>query len=238
MPHAEDLKLTSYQTPLIERLGCEILLDDQIAEGSLQIQRQRFLDLMLVLGYSSHEVEREGQTEGERIVEDVFHVLLEESNRVAWDFKLATFSVVWDFLRDAVSVRFNLSDDWFLERAERTNVYQHSNCEYLVAVMSEINLKRKTFFGCLDVPESEKPEVILQAHLLKVGTFNIPRELFVIIDEGFVTLKALQHHNIFDLNDSNARVAPTSEEIGAFVKKQAKSFRNLPAYRRLCCHLY
>jgi len=183
----------------------------------MEVQREKFLALMEEMGYESREVKI---SDG---IEDVFKVLVDDSQYIGWDYKLATFSIIWRPQYHTVSVKFNLSDDWFMERKDRTNVYALRNQDYLIDILSTLNLKPLDFVGELDVLNDGETEVNIRYTIMKYGPLNLAKLLLVAIDKGFVFLRTLQEKNIFDNEDSSS-VVEDAKQIRKAVKAELKAF--------------
>jgi len=206
-----------YQIPFIQQIDLERISDKQFAYESMQVQRDKFLSLMAESGYKSTEIEL---SDG---IEDVFKVILDDSKYIGWDFRMAFFSVIWRFQYHTVSVKFNLSDDCFMKREDRTNVYKVSNQDYLIDILSTLNLKPLDFVGELEVLADGETEVNIRCSIMKYGPLNLAKLLLVAIDKGFVFLRVLQEKNIFDHEDSSA-VEEDARQIRKAVKAELKAY--------------
>jgi len=206
-----------YKIPLIKQVDLGRVSDEMFAEKSMEVQRERFLSLMQELGFRSTEIELPDGTE------DVFKVILDDSQYIGWDYRMATFSLIWRPQYHTASVKFNLSDDFFMERKDRTNVYKVSNQDYLIDILSTLNLKPLDFVGELDVLADGETEVNIRYNIIKYGALNLAKLLLVAIDKGFIFLRVLQEKNIFDHEDSSA-VEEDARKIRKAVKAELKTY--------------
>ena len=159
-------------------------------------------------------------------VEDVYIVLKRGSKEITWDYTLATFSIFWYDSLGLVSVKFNLSDDWFLDKNERTNHYAAHNLDYLVDFCSSWNCHANDFVFELDIPTDGEAEIKFKATIMKNGDLNLARALLIHIDKGFLTLKKLQKKIVFNQEDSSRKIVKAKElrkEVKLSTKKYEKS---------------
>ena len=217
MGAGDEESIGEYRIPLIHQVHPDRVSDEIFAGKSMEEQRELILSLMEQLGYRSTEVEL---SDG---IEDVFKVMIDDSQYIGWDSRLAIFSIIWRPQYHTVSVRFNLSDDCFMERKDRTNVYKVSNQDYLIDILSTLNLKPMDFAGELEVLADGETEVNIRCNIMQYGVLNLAKLLLVAIDKGFIFLRVLQEKNIFDHADSSA-VEEDARQIRKAIKAELKAY--------------
>ncbi len=168
-------------------------------------------------GFNCQSVDRKDH------IEDTFVVYLENWEYLSWDYRVAKFSILWYYSLNLIHVKFNLSDDWFLERTKRVNKYALKNMDFLVSFLSEWNVRPLDFYAELQVLKEEESEVNFKYQIMKSKEFNLAKELIGAIDKGFIIIKTLQKENIFDMEDSSTAVK-TAKEMKKGVKNHLKKY--------------
>ena len=196
---------------------------------SMQTQRENLKILLDRLGFRCKE-----RKKSDCIIND-FLALVEDSEYIAWDYRLATFSLEWYDGLGLVVVKFNLSDDWFLKGSERTSKYTLKNMDFLINTLSEWNIKPLDFVFELEVLNDGETEVKFKHQIMVYGKVNLAKSILIALDKGFIILKALQKENLFDRDDFS-QTNKDAKQIRKEFKSQLKQYSNSPAVLNLLKH--